>query len=113
MDDLIDKCIIMQIKGPGPGMYESQLSKNSPAVSSSFKSKVPRFDKRPSVSSGVSCFSGLASEMCNAMIYWYCPLQKVPGPGTYSFNDSVFGVPKPVPAAALQHMKKKHGVTIS
>ena len=37
----------------------------------------------------------------------------MPGPGTYSYNDSVFGVPKPpVTNAVQQHIKKKHGVII-
>ena len=37
----------------------------------------------------------------------------MPGPGTYSYNDSTFGIPKPVPAAAIMHMKKKHGLSVS
>ncbi len=59
------------------------------------------------------------TECCPAIViipftvYLFYRSQKVPGPGTYSFNDSVFGIPKPVPGAAAQHIKKKHGVTMS
>ena len=38
--------------------------------------------------------------------------QKIPGPGTYSFSDSPFGDPKPLPAI-VQHMKKKHGLSVT
>lgn len=75
------------VEGPGPGLYDSVnvTRPTSASISSSFKSKVPRFHGRP---------------------------HRVPGPGTYNTSTSVFGEPKPLPAIS-HHFKKKTGIAMS
>ena len=43
-----------QVKGPGPGQYDP-AGQRTAEISSSFKSKVPRFNSRPSVSHVINC----------------------------------------------------------
>ena len=58
-----------------------------------------------------SCALDDTGRMC-FMIVILCLPQKTPGPGKYNWSDSVFGQPRPLPAAVL-HLKKKHGITVS
>ena len=45
--------LCMQVKGPGPGQYDSVTIRKPPEVSSSFRSQVPRFNSRKSVSQNI------------------------------------------------------------
>lgn len=47
---LIEECFCFQREGPGPGNYEQGHQRSNTAISSSFKSRTPRFSSSHTVS---------------------------------------------------------------